>query len=154
MSFSVEELSKLETLLKNLHLPPDEASELQAGVMNRLMDVYHTLTLQAGQVTSGGRGVAVDRTVTVGVTWTPAAHLLCRQAGRQAGPSLLVGAPSGVCLLLCRVLDCVHTLHGVCGAATPIAAAAAAAVTTGPHRPAGAGFPCGSATWCCQQRCC
>ncbi len=48
MSFSVEELSKLEALLSALALSPDEASELQAGVINRLMDVYHTLTLQAG----------------------------------------------------------------------------------------------------------
>ena len=51
MSFSVEELSKLEALLAALQLPPDEASELQAGALNRLMDVYHSLTLQAA-----GRG--------------------------------------------------------------------------------------------------
>jgi hypothetical protein len=50
VSFSVEELSKLEMLLNSLHLPPDEASELQAKVLERLMDVYHKLTLQSGQV--------------------------------------------------------------------------------------------------------
>jgi hypothetical protein len=50
VSFSVDELSKLEALLAVLALPPDEASELQAGVINRLMDVYHRLTLTAGEV--------------------------------------------------------------------------------------------------------
>lgn len=47
LSFSIDELSKLEQLLHVLHLPVDEASELQAGVMNRLMDVYYKLQLQA-----------------------------------------------------------------------------------------------------------
>jgi hypothetical protein len=47
VSFSIDELAKLEVLLQALDLPADAASELQAGVMNRLMDVYHKLTLQA-----------------------------------------------------------------------------------------------------------
>jgi hypothetical protein len=47
VTFSIEELEKLEALLFNLHLAPEEASEMQAGVVNRLMDVYHKLTLQA-----------------------------------------------------------------------------------------------------------
>lgn len=53
MSFSIDELAKLEMLMQALSLPPDEASELQAGVMNRLMDVYHKLTLQAGSTEVG-----------------------------------------------------------------------------------------------------
>lgn len=47
MTFSIDELEKLEALLFNLRLAPEEASELQAGVVNRLMDVYHKFTLQA-----------------------------------------------------------------------------------------------------------
>lgn len=42
----MDELYKLEALLNALHLPAVEASELQAGVMNRLMDVYYRLQLQ------------------------------------------------------------------------------------------------------------
>ena len=56
LSFSIDELSKLEQMLHVLHLPADDATELQAGVINRLMDVYYKLNLQATHPEVGGGG--------------------------------------------------------------------------------------------------
>lgn len=73
LSFSVDELSKLEQLLHELQLPADEASELQAGVINRLMDVYYQLNLQAAhpEVREVGEGEERERERSSAVLCAP-----------------------------------------------------------------------------------